>query len=91
MAAARPSRRAPCPAATQEHGQQREACAPRCADTGRQRPRLCAATLPPSPPQAPQAGEIVNFVAKDGSPVEYKQVVVEMAPYFGEPPSCLPP
>lgn len=33
--------------------------------------------------QAPQAGEIVSFNIEDGVAVEYKEVVVEMAPFFG--------
>ena len=33
--------------------------------------------------QAPQAGEIVKFMIADGAPVEYKEEVVEMAPFFG--------
>jgi biotin carboxyl carrier protein len=33
--------------------------------------------------QAPQAGEVVSFKLEDGDPVEYKQVVVELAPFFG--------
>lgn len=33
--------------------------------------------------QAPQAGEIVSFVADDGNAVEYKEVIVEIAPFFG--------
>lgn len=33
--------------------------------------------------EAPQAGEVVTFKLADGDPVEYKQVVVELAPFFG--------
>jgi len=33
--------------------------------------------------EAPQAGEVVSFKLQDGDPVEYKQVVVELAPFFG--------
>jgi biotin carboxyl carrier protein len=33
--------------------------------------------------QAPQAGEVVAFLADEGSPVEYQEVIVEMAPFFG--------
>lgn len=33
--------------------------------------------------EAPQAGEVVSFKLNDGDPVEYKQVVVELAPFFG--------
>lgn len=33
--------------------------------------------------QTPQAGEVVKFVVEDGSPVEYQQLVVEIAPFFG--------
>lgn len=33
--------------------------------------------------QAPQAGEIVAFVAEEGQPVEYGETVVELAPFFG--------
>ena len=33
--------------------------------------------------QAPQAGEIVSFEIEDGKAVEYKDVIVEMAPFFG--------
>lgn len=33
--------------------------------------------------QAPQAGEIVSFEIEDGRAVEYKDVIVEMAPFFG--------
>jgi hypothetical protein len=36
--------------------------------------------------QAPQAGEVVDFLLEEGAPVEYKQIVVEMAPFFGESP-----
>lgn len=33
--------------------------------------------------KAPQAGEIVAYKAEDGDAVEYKQSVVEIAPFFG--------
>ena len=33
--------------------------------------------------QAPQAGEVVAFVVEEGKPVEYGEVVVELAPFFG--------
>lgn len=33
--------------------------------------------------EAPQAGEIVRFLVPDGGSVEYKQGIVEMAPFFG--------
>jgi hypothetical protein len=33
--------------------------------------------------QAPQAGEITAYRAEEGDPVEYKQSVVEIAPFFG--------
>lgn len=33
--------------------------------------------------QAPQAGEIVSFECDDGTAVEYKEVIIEMAPFFG--------
>jgi hypothetical protein len=32
-----------------------------------------------------QAGEVVEFLADEGSPVEYKQPVLIISPYFGEP------
>lgn len=35
------------------------------------------------PVEAPQAGEIVTFNIEEGVAVEYKEVVVEMAPFFG--------
>ncbi len=35
------------------------------------------------PIEAPQAGEIVKFTLEDGAPVEFQQVVVEIAPFFG--------
>ncbi|CAD7704883.1 unnamed protein product [Ostreobium quekettii] len=35
------------------------------------------------PVLAPQQGELSAFMAEDGAPVEYRQPVVEMAPYFG--------
>ncbi len=33
--------------------------------------------------QAPQAGEIISFNIEDGTAVEYKEVLVEIAPFFG--------
>jgi len=33
--------------------------------------------------QSPQAGEVVSFVVEDGKPVEYGEVVLELAPFFG--------
>lgn len=33
--------------------------------------------------QAPQAGELAKFLIEEGSPVEYGQAVVELAPFFG--------
>ncbi len=33
--------------------------------------------------QAPQAGEIAKFLLEDGAPVEFRQEVVELAPFFG--------
>lgn len=33
--------------------------------------------------QAPQAGEISSFKIEDGKPVEYKDVIVEISPFFG--------
>lgn len=35
------------------------------------------------PIEAPQAGEIAKFLLEDGAPVEYRQEVVELAPFFG--------
>lgn len=35
------------------------------------------------PIESKQAGEIVQFVVEDGKPVEYGEVVVELAPFFG--------
>lgn len=35
------------------------------------------------PVEAPQAGEIISFNIEDGVAVEYKEVIVEMAPFFG--------
>ncbi|KAF5836809.1 hypothetical protein DUNSADRAFT_5388 [Dunaliella salina] len=35
------------------------------------------------PVEAPQAGEVVDFLVEEGAPVEYKQTIVEMAPFFG--------
>ena len=31
-----------------------------------------------------QAGEVVEFLVDEGAPVEYKQAVLVIAPYFGE-------
>lgn len=33
--------------------------------------------------QAPLAGEIIAYLADEGDPVEYRQELVEIAPYFG--------
>ncbi|KAF8058871.1 APX6 [Scenedesmus sp. PABB004] len=33
--------------------------------------------------KAPQAGELASYKAEEGDPVEYGQVVVEIAPFFG--------
>jgi hypothetical protein len=33
--------------------------------------------------QAPQAGEIVDFVVDEGTAVEYNQPIVELMPFFG--------
>lgn len=33
--------------------------------------------------QAPQAGEVAKVVIEDGAPVEYGQLVAELAPFFG--------
>ena len=40
----------------------------------------------PSPFLLPllQAGEVVEFLVDEGAPVEYKQAVLVIAPYFGE-------
>ena len=35
------------------------------------------------PIEAPQAGELVAFLVDEGSPVEYRQPVAEIAPFFG--------
>mmetsp|Transcript_12676 Transcript_12676/g.27445 ORF Transcript_12676/g.27445 Transcript_12676/m.27445 type:complete len:233 (-) Transcript_12676:398-1096(-) len=35
------------------------------------------------PVEAPQAGELVKVLIEEGGPVEYQQVVVEIAPFFG--------
>lgn len=35
------------------------------------------------PLEAPQAGEVVEFLVEEGSPVEYKQPVVVISPFFG--------
>ena len=34
-------------------------------------------------PQAPQAGEIVAFIADEGTAVEYMQPIMELVPFFG--------
>lgn len=53
---------------------------------------LCCSTSPNSyveqlgtfmPIEAPQAGELVAFLVEEGSPVEYRQPVAEIAPFFG--------
>jgi len=31
-----------------------------------------------------QAGEVVEFLVSEGEPVEYKQPVLVIAPFFGE-------
>ena len=33
--------------------------------------------------QAPQAGEAVEFLIDEGQPVEFKEQVVSLAPFFG--------
>lgn len=33
--------------------------------------------------QAPQAGEAVEFLIEDGKPVEFREEVVSLAPFFG--------
>lgn len=33
--------------------------------------------------EAPQAGELAKMLLEDGAPVEYQQVVAELAPFFG--------
>jgi biotin carboxyl carrier protein len=33
--------------------------------------------------QAPQAGEIITFNIEDGTAVEYKEVILEISPFFG--------
>ncbi len=33
--------------------------------------------------QAPQAGEVTAFLLEEGAAVEYKQEVIELAPFFG--------
>ena len=35
------------------------------------------------PIEAPQAGELVAFLVDEGSPVEYRQPVAEIVPFFG--------
>ena len=35
------------------------------------------------PIEAPQAGELVAFLVDEGNPVEYRQPVAEIAPFFG--------
>jgi len=39
--------------------------------------------------QAPLAGEIVTYLVDEGDPVEYRQELVEMAPYFGALPALV--
>jgi biotin carboxyl carrier protein len=34
------------------------------------------------PVESPQAGEVAAFLLEEGDPVEYKQVVLELAPFF---------
>ena len=36
-----------------------------------------------APVEAPQAGELLDFLVEDGDPVEFRQPVVEFAPFFG--------
>lgn len=56
-----------------------------------QRSVACVCTCPPPSltapgptcTQAPQAGEVVTFKVDEGGPVEYGQVVIELAPFFG--------
>jgi biotin carboxyl carrier protein len=36
-----------------------------------------------APVEAPQAGELIEFLVEDGDPVEFRQPVVEFAPFFG--------
>ena len=33
--------------------------------------------------QSPLAGEIIAYLVEEGDPVEYRQELVEIAPYFG--------
>ena len=33
--------------------------------------------------QAPQAGEAVEFLIEEGKPVEFREEVVSLAPFFG--------
>ncbi|KAI7844615.1 hypothetical protein COHA_001707 [Chlorella ohadii] len=35
------------------------------------------------PLESPQAGEIIEFLVSEGEPVEYKQPVVVISPFFG--------
>jgi len=35
------------------------------------------------PVEAPQAGEVAKFLLEDGAPIEYQQMVLELAPFFG--------
>lgn len=35
------------------------------------------------PIESPQAGEVAKFMLEEGAPVEYQQLVVEIAPFFG--------
>ena len=41
-------------------------------------PSMCVVCV-----QAPSGGEVVRFLLEDGAPVEYQQIVVELAPTFG--------
>lgn len=82
----------------------RAACLPACLALGFSPPPLTPFPNPaPSPAMCgavPQAGEVVEFLVDEGSPVEYKQPVLVIAPFFGEPrnaagptgrsPSCCP-
>lgn len=36
-----------------------------------------------TPIVAPQQGEILNFPIEDGKPVQFRETVIEFAPYFG--------
>lgn len=35
------------------------------------------------PVECPQAGEVASFLAEEGDAVEYKEAIVEIAPFFG--------